>query len=161
MTLPKMKRVDALRTCGNHPEEGWLHGTEGHTLASPDVYTATTGTSGGMTLILLAPGGCASGRRVMMIIASCDDDYCWRLAADDDAATCTPYSKRRIGFFGEFSCTFSAVFFFENGSRCVLLAHVASLVGQNHKTQDTRHSNHSNSNYETIHEVSRAVCTAV
>ena len=41
-----MKRVDAPRTCGNHPVEGWLRGAERHTLASCDVYATADNSDG-------------------------------------------------------------------------------------------------------------------
>ena len=96
------KRVGALRTCGNHPMEGWLRRAERHTMASADVDTATTDVASVILLILLAAGDSVVGRVIAVPVA------------DDGAAISSsdyyyivpgiPYSKRRTGFFEELSC---------------------------------------------------------
>lgn len=50
MTYSKKKGVGAPRTRGDHSAERWLRGAERNTMASADVYTATTGLTGGIRL---------------------------------------------------------------------------------------------------------------
>ena len=63
------KRVGALRTCGNHPMEGWLRRAERHTMASADVDTATTDVASVILLILLAAGDSVVGRVIAVPVA--------------------------------------------------------------------------------------------